>query len=79
MVWTAGVQFPARPTRLSLLHSAQTGSGVHRASYPVSTGGCLPGAEQQEREADHSSPFSAQIKNGGAILPLPDASSWHYA
>jgi hypothetical protein len=25
-----------------LLHVAQTGTGVHPASYPLGTGGCLP-------------------------------------
>jgi hypothetical protein len=37
--WTAGVQFPARGKRFSLLHSVQTGSGAHPASYPMGTGG----------------------------------------
>jgi hypothetical protein len=27
--------------------------------------------KQQEREADHSPPFSAKMKKGGAISPLP--------
>jgi hypothetical protein len=32
-----------------------------------------------ECEADHSPPSSAEVKNGGAIPPLPDISSWHGA
>jgi hypothetical protein len=37
--------------------------------------GTLPGGESgREREADHSSPSSAEIKNGGAIPPLSYAS-----
>jgi hypothetical protein len=27
------------------------------------------------REAEHSSPFSTEVKNGGAVPPLPDTSS----
>jgi hypothetical protein len=37
MVW-----FMSGAGDISLLHSAQTGSGVHSASYPVGTGGCFP-------------------------------------
>jgi hypothetical protein len=31
------------------------------------------------RVADHSPPSSAEVKNGGAIPPLPHMSSWHSA
>jgi hypothetical protein len=31
------------------------------------------------RDADHSPPSSVEVKNGGAIPPLPDISSWHRA
>jgi hypothetical protein len=31
------------------------------------------------READHSSPSTAEIKNGGATSPLPHTSSWRGA
>jgi hypothetical protein len=33
-----------------------------------------PGVKQQRREADHSSPSSAEVKKGGAIPPLPHVS-----
>jgi hypothetical protein len=29
------------------------------------------------RDADHSPPSSAEVKSGGAMPPLPHASSWH--
>jgi hypothetical protein len=45
----------------------------------MGTGPLSQGVKQQGREADHSPPFSAEIKNGGAILALPHMSSWHYA
>jgi hypothetical protein len=31
------------------------------------------------READHSPPSSAEVKNGGAVPPLLHMSSWHGA
>jgi hypothetical protein len=42
---------------------------------------CVPGVISQEvkrlgREADHSLPSSAKVKNSGAIPPLPHTSSW---
>jgi hypothetical protein len=55
----------------------KTGSGAHPASYPVGTGALPPGVKRLGREADHSPPPIAEVKNGGAILLLPDTSSWH--
>jgi hypothetical protein len=40
-------------------------------------GDSFPGSKMQDREADHSPPSSSEAKNGGAIPPLPDVSSWH--
>jgi hypothetical protein len=61
---------PGRARDFSLLHSVQTRSG----SNPTSPGVKLPG-----RETDHSLPYSAEFMNGGAIPPLPHASSWRGA
>jgi hypothetical protein len=36
-----------------------------------------PGGKVARREADHSPQSSAEVKNGGAIPPLPHMSSWH--
>jgi hypothetical protein len=42
----------------------QTGSGAHLASYPMGTGGPFPGGKARPgRDADHSSPSSAEVKN----------------
>jgi hypothetical protein len=42
----------------------QTGSGAHPVSYPVGTGGSFPGGKEQPgRDADHSPPSSAEVKN----------------
>jgi hypothetical protein len=45
MGWTAGVRFPAGARDFSLLHSVETGSDAHPASYPMGTGGCKPGGK----------------------------------
>jgi hypothetical protein len=59
----------------SLLYSVQTGSWTHPASYPMGTGGSLPGVKRPKSEADHSPPSSAEVMSGGAIHPLPHMSS----
>jgi hypothetical protein len=42
----------------------QTGSGAHPASYPMGTGGSfLGGKARPGRDADHSPPSSAEVKN----------------
>jgi hypothetical protein len=42
----------------------QTGSGAHPASYPMGTGGSFPrGKSRPGRDADHSPPSSAEVKN----------------
>jgi hypothetical protein len=53
----------------SLVHSVQTGSGVHTANEY--RGPYTPGVKQQGREAEHSPPSSIKVKNGGAIPLLP--------
>jgi hypothetical protein len=59
-----------RGKSLSLLHSVQTNSGAHPASYPMGTGGVLLGDKVAGCEADHSPPTNAEVQNGGAIPPL---------
>jgi hypothetical protein len=42
----------------------QTGSGAHLGSYPMGTGGSFPGGKARPgRDADHSPPSSAEVKN----------------
>jgi hypothetical protein len=59
-----------------LLHRVQTSSGVHPASYLMGTGAYSLGVKRLGREVDRSLPPSAEVKNGGAISPLPHTSSW---
>jgi hypothetical protein len=65
------VLFPVGPRDFSLIHSAKTGFGAYSASYTVGTWGKRTGSE-----ADHTSQYSAEVKNGGAIPSLPHTSSW---
>jgi hypothetical protein len=75
--WTARVQFPAVARNFSLRHSAQTGSGVHLASYPKSTGGHFTGLKRPGGETGHWPPSSAKIEKSGAIHPHTRMSSCH--
>jgi hypothetical protein len=50
---------------LSLLHTVRAGSG----DYPA--GAISPEVKWLGHKADHSNPFSAEVKNGGVIPPLP--------
>jgi hypothetical protein len=62
-VWTTnGSEFESRRDQeFSLLHAVQTGSGVHRTSYPMRTGALSPGVKRPGREADCSPPTSAEV------------------
>jgi hypothetical protein len=60
--------------RFSLLHSVQTGSGVHSTSYPTGSGARSPGVKRPGCEADYSRRSSADVKDDGTILPLPHPS-----
>jgi hypothetical protein len=46
----------------SFHHRVQNGSRLHPASYPMGTRGSFPGVKQPRREADHSPPSSAEVK-----------------
>jgi hypothetical protein len=53
--------------------------GPTQPSIPLVPRALSPGVKQQEREADHSPPSSAEVKKGGAIPVFPHMSSWHSA
>jgi hypothetical protein len=63
----------------SHLHSVQTGIGAHPASYPMGTGAVSPRVKWTGREANRLPPFSAEVKNNGAIPPLRNSFSWNDA
>jgi hypothetical protein len=56
------VRFPTGAGNFSLHHRVQNGSGAHPASCPMGTRGSFPGVKRPEREADHSLPSSAEVK-----------------
>jgi hypothetical protein len=61
---------PGRDKRFFLPHSVQTDSRAHLASHSVGAVVSL-GTKKPGRKTDHSPPFSAEVKNGGAIPPFP--------
>jgi hypothetical protein len=60
----------------SLRRRVQTGSGNRPASYPMGTRGSYAGIKWPGREADHSSPSSAEVKNAWSYTSTPHTSSW---
>jgi hypothetical protein len=58
-----GVRILAGAGNVSLRHRVQTGSEAHPASYSKGRGGSLSlGVKRPGREADHSPPSSAEVK-----------------
>jgi hypothetical protein len=55
----------------SFLHSVQTDSGMLPASYPLGTGGDFPEVKRLRREADRSSPTSAESRMAELCLHSP--------
>jgi hypothetical protein len=75
-----GVRIPTGAGNFSFRHRVQTGSGARTASYPMGTGGCFPGGKGPEREADHSAPSIAKVKECVDLYPhSPNTSSWRGA
>jgi hypothetical protein len=61
--WTIVVRSPTSAD-FSSSPCVQTGSGAHPASYPMGTWGSFPGGKERPgRDADHSPPSSAEVKN----------------
>jgi hypothetical protein len=65
------VQFSAGAENFSLHHRVQRGSGAHPASYPMGTGTLSLGVKRPRREADHSPPSSAEVKNEWSYTSTP--------
>jgi hypothetical protein len=71
MGWTATVRFPAAAKHFSLLRSVQTDCGAHQPPAQLVPRALSLGVKRPGRETDHSPPSSADVKNDGAIPPLP--------
>jgi hypothetical protein len=67
---------PGKDKRFLPLHNVQTGSGAYPASYAMGTGDLFPGVKLPGREAIHSPPASAEVKNDRVMFPFPNTSSW---
>jgi hypothetical protein len=57
--------------RVKVWSGIETGSGAHPDSYPMGTGVPSPGRKRQERETDHSSPTSAEMKKTWTYTSTP--------
>jgi hypothetical protein len=74
------VRSPAGTGNFSLYHRVQNGSGAHPASYPMCTRGSFPVGKRLGREADHSPPSSAEVKEWVELyLNSPNTPSWRGA
>jgi hypothetical protein len=74
------VRFPAGAGNFSLHHRIQNGSDAHPASYPMGTGVSFPGVKWPGREADHSPPSSAGVKERVELyFHSPNTPSWRDA
>jgi hypothetical protein len=71
--WMVGVRFPAG-IRDFFFTACRPALGPTQP--PIQW---VPGVKRPGREADHSPPSSAEVKNGGAMPPLPYTSSWRGA
>jgi hypothetical protein len=65
------VRVPAEAGNFSLHHRVQTGSGAHPVCYPMGTRGSFPGVNRPGREADHSPPSSAEVRNAWGYTSTP--------
>jgi hypothetical protein len=74
------VRFPAGAANFSLHHRAQNDSRAHPASYPMGTRTISLGVKRPGREADHSPPSSAEVKEWVELyLHSPNMPSLHGA
>jgi len=74
-----GVRFPAGAKSFSLRHRVQTGSGAHSATYPMGTEALCLGVKWPGREADHSPPSSARVKECMELYLHSPNTSWRGA
>jgi hypothetical protein len=71
MGWVIRVWIPVGAGNYTSHHCVQTSSGAHPASYPTGTRGSFPGGKAVGREADHSPPSSAEVKNAWTYSCTP--------
>jgi hypothetical protein len=57
------VRFPTGAGNFSFHHRVQNGSGAQSPSFSMGTRGSFPEVKRPEREAEHSPPSNAEVKN----------------
>jgi hypothetical protein len=64
-----------------LYPSTESRQALGPTQHPIKweSGAVSSGVKQPGREADHSPPSRAEIKDGGVMPPLPLMCSWHSA
>jgi hypothetical protein len=67
----SGVRVPVSAGNFSLHQPFQTGSVAHLSSYPMVPGFLPLGVKRPGREAGHSPPSSAEVKNAWSYLSTP--------
>jgi hypothetical protein len=73
-------RFLAGAGNISFHHRVEYGCGAHPASYPVGTRDSFPGVKRPGREADHSLPSSAEVKESVELyLHSANTPSWRGA
>jgi hypothetical protein len=65
------VRVPAVAGNFSLHHRVQNGSEALPSSYPMGTGALSLGVKRPGREANHSPPSSAEVKNAWSCTSTP--------
>jgi hypothetical protein len=67
----SGIRVPAVTGNFSFHHRDQTGSGSHPVSYPMGIRDFSLGVKRPGREANHSPPPSAEVKNTWSYTSIP--------
>jgi len=65
------ILFPVGAGKFSLYHRVQNGSGAHPDSYLMGSRGSFTGVKRSGREAYHSPPSSAYVKNAWSYTSTP--------
>jgi hypothetical protein len=71
MGWTAGIRFPARGKIFLFSIASRPALGFIQPPIKVVPGALSPGLERSGLKVDHSPSASAEVKNVGALPPLP--------
>jgi hypothetical protein len=66
---------PGRGKFLPFVTASRHALGPIQPSNQWEPAALIPGIKRQGREADHSPPSNAKVKNGGAVPPVPNTSS----